>query len=162
MWRGMLLLAGGLLLTGCADSYTRVTAPFRDGDYQPFIAAGQTTLTGSAIRAKQGAPAALCTSVMLMPKTAFTTDFVAARRRGPGYLIMSPPDGKPYYMPKAVRQAECDKAGGFVIKDLPAGTWFVLPEMPEDKDELLSEVTTDGVNPSTANLTEHDLLRTAW
>jgi len=157
-----MLVTGCLLLAGCENSYTRVTAPFHDADFQPFIAAGQTTLTGHAIRAKQGAPAALCKSVMLMPKTPFTADFVEARRRGPGYLIMSPPDAKPYYMPKAVREVNCDAAGGFVFKDLPAGAWFILPDMPEDKDELLSETTTDGVNPRTANLTEHDLLRTAW
>jgi|GEM_PF-6453032 len=162
MRRMALLLAGGLLLTGCADSYTRVAAPFHDADFQPFIGPGQTTLTGSAIRAKQGAPAALCTSVMLVPKTAFTTEVMAARRRGPGIQLMSPPDAKPYYAPQATREVDCDKAGGFVIKDLPAGTWFVLPGMPEDKDELAGEVTTDGVHPATANLTEHDLLRTAW
>ena len=163
MWRGTLLMAVCLMLAGCqAPSYTRVTAPFHDADYQPFIPAGHTTLTGSAIRAKPGAPAALCKDVMLMPKTAFTTEVMAARRRGPGIQLMSPPNAKPYYMPKSVREVDCDKAGGFVIKDLPAGTWFVLPGMPEDDDELASEVTTDGVNPATANLTDHDLLRTAW
>jgi hypothetical protein len=158
-----LLLTGCFLLAGCqAPSFYRVTVPFNDGEFKPFIGPGRTTLTGHAIRARQGMPAALCKDVMLMPKTPFTADFVEARRRGPGYQIMNPPSANPYYMPKAVRQVDCDAQGGFTFKDLPAGTWFVLPEMPEDKDELLSETTTDGVNPSTANLTEHDLLRTAW
>jgi len=162
MRRMALLMTGCLLLAGCEDSYYRVTAPFHDADFQPFIAPGQTTLTGHAVRAKQGAPAALCESVKLVPKTPFMADFVAARRHGPGYQIMSPPDANPYYMPKSVREVKCDAAGGFVFKDLPAGTWFVLPHMPEDEDELESEATTDGVNPATADLTEHDLVRIAW
>lgn len=161
MGRVALLMTGCLMLAAC-DTFTPVNAPFHDADYQAFIPAGHTTLTGSAIRAKPGAPAALCKSIILLPKTAFTADVMAARRRGPGIQLMSPPHAKPYYMPQSVREVDCDKTGGFVIKDLPAGTWFVAAEMPEDADELAGEVTIDGVNPATAKLTEHDLVRAAW
>ena len=112
------------LFGGCTVTPIKISAPFIEAEYQPFIGNGSSTITGSAFMKTLGGDVKLAAGnqIELTPATAYTRERIDRRSQVGLFQQLESSDPR---LAQYVRTTIADAQGYFEFKNIPSGDYIL-------------------------------------
>lgn len=114
----------------------RMLTPFFEDDFRFWSAAGVSSLEGTATIKLADGQVVNCSSVNLLPATAYNLELEQHLEKGMGYPADYSRHARPFD-----RSAACDGNGHFSIGNLPSLKWIVVAHLNWSEDSSVPGVT---------------------